>query len=266
MAGSIARIRCGRGLGDSIYLYAVVRHLVAKGIRLEVCSDWPDVFRALAGKVSVVPFTRANVKYLAHYASRKAQKTKQFEDCCINAGITEPVDLVLDWSPVNMALVERLRGVGKPVIYVQLPRAPMGRTDGFGREILPDCRRIQAVIDRIGSRAYFVQVGKGKPLFDFTGIDLDLANQTTVSDVIDIGYASDAFLGYCSYMVALAEALNKPELVVWSRKGLKAIDQYIARITPQKILQRESSRFVIDDCSDEQLCEAADALLGQAGG
>lgn len=256
-------IRCGRGLGDSIYLQSVVRHLVQRdGQPLRVCSDWPDVFLPLGEMVKVVPFTRAGIDILAHYATRKRfSDTTQFRDCCINAGIVEQVELHLDWPAPSGHLIDEITASGLPVVCVQLPRAPMGRTDGFGLELLPDCRVIQKMIDAMRGVATIVQVGAGTPLFNFTGIDIDLANKTTVRELIDVAAIADGFLGYCSFILALAESLDKPTIMVWARAGLQSRELYIRQITPQKIIEKTSTRHVIDDCSEQEITEVLDGFL-----
>lgn len=254
-------IRAGMGLGDSLYLQSVARHLVARGERLSVCSTWPEVFLPLP--VQVEPFRRLGVDICAHYTMRKSKpETTQFQDCCIQAGIREPVALQLDWgAPTNPELVDRLRQYGKPIVCVQLPRAPMGRTDGFGKSLLPDCRVIQRLIDGLRGRALLVQIGAGAPLFNFTGIDVDLANKTTVSEMLDVASVADAFLGYCSFLVPLAESFSRPALFVWSSRGLRDGQNYIRQITPKKILHKPTSRFVIDDWPSGQILGALDGLL-----
>jgi hypothetical protein len=232
-------IRGGSGLGDAIYVASVVRHLNLRGERLRVATDWPDVFRYL--DVECIQFTRNGIDILAHYSARKPQPTKQFVDVCQTAGIREPVELKLEWR------TERRLSTALPVVLVQLPRSPMGRTDGFGAALLPDCRVIQRAIDLLNGRAYIVQVGSGKALHRFTGIDLDLSNKTSVVELIDLAAGCDAFLGYVSFIVPLAESLNKPALLVWSRKGLNSGTAYIRQITPQKVLYRDSSHYVVDD-------------------
>jgi hypothetical protein len=254
-------IRCGRGLGDSIYLQSVVRHLIEKyGQALEVRSDWPDVFSPLGKMAKVKPFSRTGVDILAHYASRKCRTdTTQFRDCCVNAGIKEQVELRLDWPEPHSELVVHLKSFGKPVVLVQLPRSPMGRTDGFGAEILPDCRVIQRIIDQIKGRCLIVQVGAGECLYKFKGIDVNLANKTTVKELLDVASICDGVLGYCSFILAAAESLNKPCLMVWSRKGLESKDLYIRQITPQKIIEHKTTKFIIDD--EQDIEDAAEFLL-----
>lgn len=260
-------VRSGKGLGDSLYLQGVVRHLVEKGrTDLEVCTSWPDVFRPLRGKVHISPFRRECIDASFHYISRKRiPNTDQFTDCCIAAGLREHVDLRLDWVPINRRLVSNLQSVGKPIVIVQLPRSPMGRADGFGDDILPNCKVIQKAIDRLRPRAFTVQIGSGKQLYKFNNIDLDLANKTSVSDLIDVASVSNGALGYCSFIVPLAESLNKPTLLVWSRQATQSRNEFVRVITPKKIFHRASSKFVMDDCTLPELGEAVDAFCEQIG-
>lgn len=245
------------GLGDALYVQSIARHLVEQGETLKVHTSWPDVFKPLGDKVQLRPFTRAGVDILAHYSLRKSKPTNQFEDCVIQAGIKGPVDLKIDW------LAEPLIGEDRPIICVQLPRSPMGRTDGFGKELLPDCRIIQRAIDRLGKEALIVQIGSGEALFKFSGIDVDLSNKTTVSQMLDIASIASGFLGYVSFMVPLAESFRKPGLFVWSSRGLHAGHCYVRQITPKKVLSRESSQHVFDDWPTEQIDSGIESFLRQ---
>lgn len=261
-------IRGGSGLGDALYVQAIARHLLVHGAAsIEACSAWPDVFRPLNGRCVVSPFRRQNIDRLAHYSLRRMIKaTDQFRDCCLQAGIPDDVELRLDWMPENIALIDavRLESDGRPIVLVQLPRLPMNRNDGYGAELLPDCRVIQRAIDALGDAAFVVQVGKGEPLFEFAGLALDLANATDVSDLIDLAFAAHACLGYVSFMVPLAESLDKPALMVWSRRGLTSRNEVISALTPHKVVHKPVLvRHVIDDCGDVELTGAVHALLEQ---
>lgn len=258
-------MRGGMGLGDAIYHQSIARYFVGQGYRPEVCTAWPDVFRPLAGQVDLSPFRRDRIDRLAHYSTRRSvEVTTQFQDCCIQAGIVDPVDLWLDWTPVNDNLFGIRQTVRKPVVCVQMPRAPFGRTDGYGIELLPDCATIQRAIDVLKARgALIVQVGGGESLFRFTGIDIDLVGKTSVSDLLDVALACCGFLGYCSFIVPLAESMFKPALLIWSRAGLNSPHDLVRSITPKKIFFRRSSRFVMDDCADADLHEAVDVFFDQ---
>lgn len=260
-------IRCGRGLGDSIYLQSVVRHLVrTRKMRLRVMSDWPDVFLPLGDAVEVAPFSRQGVSITAHYSMRKSQKgTTQFEDCCRAAGIVEPVEMKLDWPAPSGRLVDEVRAPGKPIVCVQMARNPMGRTDGFGRELLPDCNAIQRVIDALRAVATIVQIGAGTPLFRFSGVDVDLGNRTTVRELIDVAAIADGFLGYCSFLLPLAESLDKPALLVWSSKGLKSGNPWVAQVTPGKLLHKRTSTWIRDDAGHEQFEQTVGAFRDVLG-
>lgn len=254
-------IRGGMGLGDALYVQAVARHLVAGGARYRVATAWPDVFRPLGDRVECVPFRKNDIDVLAHYARRKNYPTDQFVDVCLQAGIREPAALRLDWSIGDRDLVEQLQAHGRPIVLVQMPRAPMGRTDGFGHELLPDCRAIQRAIDRLRGRVLLVQVGSGRPLFKFRGIDVDLADQTTVPQLLDVAAACDGVLGYVSFVLPLAESLGKPALLVWSRRGLKSSTGYIRQITPAKVIHRKDLVSVVLDGLDDDVEGAANAFL-----
>jgi hypothetical protein len=255
-------IRCGRGLGDSIYLESVCRHLIeTTGQPLRVASDWPDVFEPLNGDVSVVPFTRTGIDILAHYAMRKGDPTTtQFRDCCIGAGIKEQVELRLDWIPTT-SIAAKLQ-TDKPIVCIGLPRAPMGRVDGFGKEILPRHGVTQAIIDRLKGRATIVQIGAGEPLHQYRGIDVDLANKTTVAELLDVCHAASGFIGYVSFVLAIADAMHKPSLMVWARAGLNAKQEYVRQISPSKIIEyKDRCSVVFDDEGREEIEEVADAFL-----
>lgn len=260
-------IRSGKGLGDSLYLQGVARHLVSKGHQLEVCTGWPDVFRPLTGKVRVSPFRRDRVDKVAHYISRKrASDTDQFTDCCISAGVRETVEFRLDWQVVDPTWSNRLGNRGGPVMLVQLPRAPMDRRDGYGMDLLPDCATIQRAIDALRDRgAFVVQIGRGAPLYRFDRLNLDLANTTSVADALDLAFLADGVLGYCSFLAPLAECLSKPALLVWSRRGLRSSNEFIRQIVPAKIFNKPTSAALMDDCAQEELDKAVDALLDQVG-
>lgn len=255
-------IRCGRGLGDSLYLQGVARHLVEYGMQLRVHSDWPDVFRYLP--VEVVPFSRSGVQIVAHYASRKAEPTTQFDDCCINAGIVPRVDFRLDWIPTHFDLLGRLKAHGKPIVCVQYPRQPMDRKDGYGRELLPRGEAIQAVIDEARRRgALIVQVGAGECLHRLSGIDVDLANRTTVAELIDVCHLADGFIGYPGFVIAFSESFNTPGIYVWARAGIQSIHEFVRQITPQKIFQKPDITAAMFD--DQVRPEVIDAFCRKIG-
>lgn len=256
------KIRCGRGLGDALYLQSVARHFIEQGEYLDICSNWNDVFIPLKGKCDVSPFTREKIDIVAHYSQRKAYDTKQFDDCCIQAGIKEKVDLRLDWKIQDKQFIRKFK-LEKPILLVLIYRFPMDRMDGFAKELLPDFNVIQSIINQFKDTHKVILCGSGTSLMDYQGIDIDMSNKTSVSQLIDLASISDVMLGYCSFFVPLAESLNKKALFVWSLQGLKSNTDYIRRITPNKILYKDTSKFVIDNWSQEKINEVVSGFIKQ---
>lgn len=261
------RVRCGSGLGDSIYLQSVCRHLADRGDDVVALSNWPDVFRPLRGRVRVEPFERRNCNLVAHYSMRRGRPTTQWQDCYLQAGIKDPVDLRLDWTVTDPGFVASIRAAAesRPLVIVQLPRRPMDRVDGFGMSLLPRRVPAQVTLNRLRELGCFlVQVGAGVPVYHLTGLDLDLANHTTVAQLLDLASIADGCFGYVSFLVPLAESLGKPALFIWSRRGLDDRVEMVRRITPRKIFHKpELCRAVFDDDRPAPLIEAADAFHRQ---
>lgn len=249
------RIRCGSGLGDSIYLHCVSRILALRGESLEVCTDYPELFKSLPVKTS--PFTRENIDTCSVYTTRKREITSQFQDCCITAGIHGPVDMRMKWDR------KELISSSKPIILVALPRAPMDRDDGFGGDLLPDYFRVQQIINNLD--AYFVLAGKGEPLYDLKGVDLDLSNKTTVIELMDLASGCDGLIGFPSFFIPMAEAFNKPGFFVWSRKGLRSKHEFVRQVTPKKLLHK-NNLWITDDCYTSEIEEKSIEFYKQVSG
>lgn len=254
-------IRAGRGLGDSIYLASICRHLGESGKRLTVLSDYPDVFAGVEGVQLVEPFRRINSDIVAHYAGGKGNpKTTQFTDMCGCAGIHTVPELRLPWREGPMPAA--MSALGAPYICVMLPRAPMNRVDGFGAELMPKPSVLCRALDRINRNHAIVQVGSGKPMFDLGPFAADMANKTTVQEMVDIVRGAAGFFGYPSFMIPLAESFRKPVFCVWSSAGLKSRTEFIRQITPAKLLHHVADDFhVVDDWTTEKIQETADEFL-----
>lgn len=260
-------IRGGAGLGDAIYLQSVARYLVGHYGNVEACCDWPELFVPLGDRVRVTGFRRTSIDRLAHYSARRGQsETTQWEDICITAGIPRDTLLYLDWSRRG-SLVDDVvvAAAGRPIVLIQMPRAPFARRDGYGEELLPDCSVVQRVVYRLAD-CFTVQVGLGTPTFEYDRLSLDLKNRTSVSDLVDLAHVCDGLIGQVSFIVPLAESLDKPGLLVWSRRGLSSSHEPVRRITPQKIIHRKDLfRVIFDDCLGYDMRLAVDSLRESIG-
>lgn len=252
-------IRCGSGLGDALYLRPFVDHLSEQGKQLEVCTDYPDVFTGCPVKLS--PFRRDRINKVCHYIAGKARTdTSQWQDLCISAQIEVP--LSFHWDVRKPMIVHDLKAMarGKPIVMVNGGRPPMGRTDAFVRDFLPKRRAFDAVLGAL-SDCFIVEVGKGAELYPISA-DVDFADRTSVADLLDIATAADGLIGQCSFMIPLAEAFDKPLLTIWAAAGLRSGVQFIRQCTPQKILSKPTSRWVLDDWSEAELIDSARYFRG----
>lgn len=253
------RIRGGSGLGDALYVRIIAEHFIRKGKKVTVCSDYAGVFEGTGATIE--PFGRTNISILAHYTQGKNNaETTQWEDVCRSAGVSLP--LAFDWSVKNLGLVNGLvdKAAGRKIIVVHGGRAPMGRTDGFGAEMLPDRRAFELVLATL-SDCFLVRMGKGVQTYPLP-VDVDLNGGTSITDLIDVMACCDGAVAQCSFAVPLAECFNKPLLTIWAAAGLTSSQPYIRAITPKKILSKPTSVFAMDDWTEEQILEVANAFRG----
>lgn len=252
------RVRGGSGVGDAIYVRVVAEYLAKIG-PVMACSDQADIF--IGAGVEVAPFSRERIDHLAHYtAGKNDTRTTQWQDVCRAAGIPE-IPLSFVWTVRNQILIDDLKAMakGRPIILVHGGRAPMARTDGFGAELLPKRAAFDGVLDALQG-CFTVEVGKGTELYPLRA-DVDLCGRTSVSDLLDIGWSCDGVIGQCSFVVPIAECFDKPLLAIWASHGMEHTRHpYIRTITPQKVLAKATSSFIVDDWPIEKIKEAIDAF------
>lgn len=252
-------VRGNSGIGDSLYVRAVVEYFLRDGERVTVCANHAEIFYGLDCKIEA--HRRDRVTTHAVYTTRKSRTdSNQWQDVCIQAGIPADTPLCFTWQCRNPALIQELRAKanGRPLILVHGGRTPMGRKDGFGKELLPNKAAFDAVLSALGD-CYTVRVGKGADAYPLP-VSIDLNGATSVSELMDLGQACDAVVGQCSFAIPLAEGFDKPAIFVWAAAGFKAQHAYIRQIRPEKVLSSERSAFVLDSWSREQIIEEVHAF------
>lgn len=255
------RIRGGSGLGDSLYLRPLVEHYEKSGLQVQVLSDYAEIFLGTAAEVQ--PFGRNGVNVLAHYSWAKAHSgTTQWDDICRSAGFAKSLELGFKWKVCNPKLIEKVRiaADGRPIALVHGGRIPMGRKDGFGIEILPQreafCDVLQVMRD-----FFLIRIGRAEEQVYQLPVNLALT-RTSVADLLDLASICDRVVAQCSFAVPLAEVFDKPLLAIWAEKGFRASSSFVRLITPQKVLSKKTSQFVVDDWPKEKIQEAARAFRG----
>ena len=245
-------VRGGAGLGDAIYVQSVARYWVGQGRKVEVCTHWSEVFSPIKDYCRFSPFRRDNISSFAHYYSRRGVRgTTQWEDVCVTAGIPKTTELLLDWVPACHASLEVIKRAGcRKIALVGMPRAPFDRKDRFGNELLPKPDGFRRVVDRVRQDMFTVMVGRGTSEYD-VDVDLNMVNLTSVTDLIDFASVADLLVGQPSYMIPLAESLDKKSLIVWSRRAHRSKHEVVRQITPEKIIHRKDLvTSVYDDASE----------------
>lgn len=240
-------IRCASGLGDSVYLRAIAEHFVRAGEKITALSNYPEIFEGSGCRVE--PFRRERVDIVAHYVTGKSnQSTNQWQDVCLAAGVAHPIPFAFDWMVESRRLVDgvRERAAGRSVVIVQGGRTPMARTDGFGKELLPDRQAFEATLEPLRADCYLVAVGKAEPIYRLP-VDEDLTGRTSVADLLDLFKTCDGAVAQVGFAVPMAEVFDRPLLVVWAASGVTSREPYVRQITPSKILAKPTSIFVMDD-------------------
>lgn len=252
------RLRGGGGLGDSLYVRPICDALIRSGEDITVLTNYADVF--IGSGARVVPFSRDNVQVLAHYVGGKANpETNQWQDVC--AGAKVETAMRFDWAVQNPALVEQMteQAAGRPIILVHGGRKPMGRMDGFAMDLLPERAAFNAALGALRN-CLTVAIGGTTGLEYNMPVECDLTGKTSVADLLDLASIAGGVVAQCSFAVPLAECFDRPLLAIWSQRAAHSNQAYIRTITPQKVLSKNSSTFVMDDWSQQRISEAADAF------
>ncbi len=239
-------------MGDGMYVRAVCEHLAKTHSDITACTNYPELFDGTG--IGTAPFSRQNIDRLAHYSARKAKTDScQWDDVCDAAQIPR-IPLKIAHQVRNRAMIERLRifADGKPMILVHGGRVPMGRTDGFGKELLPNVEAFGAVLEALHD-CFLIQIGNAEQVYALD-CDITLNGSTTVTDLLDLGLACDGVVAQCSFAVPLAEVFDKPFLAVWAARGMAmGVHPYIRAIKPAKILSKPTSLHVVDDWTPEKI-------------
>lgn len=243
------RVRGGSGFGDSLYLRPVAEYLMATNPQKQIIplTNYPDIF--MGSGLCIEPHRKTMYDVLAHYTTgRPNTSTNQWQDILYTAKVPPDLPLKFYWNIQNENIVRHVRKAahGKPIILLNGGRPPMGRTDGYSDEMLPFQEAFLKVLRNMMD-CFFVKVGKGPELYELP-YNIDLSNNTTPGDVLDLAKSSDLLVGQCSFMVPLAEVFDKPFLGVWARAGLNSRNDFIRQCTPSKILAKPAtSLWVVDD-------------------
>lgn len=245
-----------KGLGDAIYLRAIVLRLLRESVELAVFTSWPEVFDDLP--VETRPRSEAwsdessALRYpISPNRERRLGRCEgsEFATSCRQAGLSETADLVLDRPIKDRArLDEILRAAGGRPICIYQPRK---RPKNTLQELLsPNRNSFRRALEALAPRYALVKIGHPEFVIDDTGLpcDLDLVGPNTVPLILDLSGSAAAFFGEaCCFIPVLAQACAKPFSCLFSRRAITSDDPLASGAVPQWIIHKPELATVLFD-------------------
>lgn len=247
------KLNSPKGFGDAIYLRAIVLHLLAHSVSVQVFTHWPQAFDGLPIKISPADgYTSADDLHHAmaclHCRVPWIMDLSHFDLICMQARIGERVELRMGWEVRNGELVDRVRiaAAGRPILLYQPRKKPKNPE----QELLRPRRDAFNAMINDRSDAFRVKIGHPRFTDDDRRLtfDLDLYGKTTIHDLFDIATVSDGVLSEAPcFLPILAQALDKPFTCMFARAGLASINKRTAGIAPRMFHKKQLATTVYDD-------------------
>jgi hypothetical protein len=251
------------GLGDAVYLYPVLKHVLTHGGAAEVLTVYADIYTPLR-KLGLVISDRyaKNPDINCRYGDRYHSKTTTtYQDTLTLAGLDLSIPLELEYEREEPP---RLKGVnGRKVCLVRSPAYPMkGREDT--RILIPDLKKTQYIIDAYRDEVFFVQVGNRNGYEGILqGLGQDLSGALTIRQLLTLVDMSDMVLTLPSFLLPFSEALSKKCFVLFSGMAMRTPRKFYHLITPSKIINKKNIvHHAIDTEPADKIVHKFGRLLG----
>lgn len=255
-------LRAPNGLGDAIYLRAIVLHFLGRGEDVTVFTKWPDVFYGLPILVKCLGeiTDKTKVRYALYPQSMKVPPGKSdFAMWCKRVGIDEPVELRINWKIRNAGLLEQIKrdAAGRKIFVYQCSRQLRKPVSEL---LKPRREAFNAFIAR-HSDCYRIKLGHPPHVDDDPGAqcELDMFGKAFIFDTFDICTIGDEFFGQASFIGCIAEALDKPHTVMFARAALKSGDFRANTTTPERCFHKKHlATAVYDDGAEFNRLQVAE--------
>lgn len=243
-------ITASKGLGDSIYLRAIVLHLL-KTEEVTVFTRWPELFTDTSAIVRRLVDIRGveNMQYAAYCLGclhPTVRPIDLFTRACLRAGVIG-AELRIDWKPRNLALVKEIRrkAAGRKVLVYQ----PNKIASNDEQESL---RPNRAAFNKwLDGKADYFRIKIGSPDFverdNEAPCEMDLFGKTSVTDALDIGTVGDLFFGESCFVLVMAEAMDKQLVCMFSRCGLESPRARVSGVNPSLIFHKKHLATAVFD-------------------
>ena len=233
-------LNASKGLGDALYLRAVVLHLLKRGEEITVFTQWREVFEDLPIIVKSNHEATGgedwhHAKPCLHCRMESMQGLDQFAMCALQAGIREPVELRLDWRPKSgLAESVKHQASGKPILLFQPFKKAKNANEALMR---PES---SALASQLADSSHF-RVKLGHPAHlseEYFPCELDLFGKTSVREALDLCTIADLIVSETSYLTVAAQAMDKPFVCIFSSKGRDSGRHRIMNIKPSRIFHK----------------------------
>lgn len=245
-------LKFNSGLGDTIQAIPVVKELLKKNKDIKVVTRYKTLWDGIC---ETVPFKSGvqHDKRISYISRRPIQDTTQFQDVCIEAGVSKNIPFKLDWTVKNKKLVKEIKNdaffSGKDKICLYDPiRMPCDQKDNI-RPMFYDLMPREGIIKEIV--AHF----KGVHFVNIRDLN------TSVLDLIDICKSVDILLSQIGHFVCVGEALDTKAFIVYSAKGRDGEYDFVKYLTPKKIKNKETTVGVYDDVPMKEIFKQFKELL-----
>jgi hypothetical protein len=172
----------------------------------------------------------------------------QFKARCATAGITEPVDLRIDWVVQNEVLVNSIRdmAIGRKVFIYQPPKL----SKNLEMDLLkPKSFSFARFIAGAKSDEYFrIRMGHSQYVETngHTNYELDLLDRLKVTDALDVCTIGDVFFGEECYLTHIAEALDRQVICMLSRRAALS-KEWVRHRTLERMFEKRHLASVVYD-------------------
>lgn len=245
------KLDASKGLGDAIYLRAVVLHLLERGEAITVFTRWREVFDDLP--VTIRPIDEVadhnDIRHVAfsHRIPRDDPEIDQFTMRCRIAGITGPVPLRLGWTVRNAGLLKRIkRDARGRKVFIYQPRK-LVKTSPMAL-LQPQRKAFNKIV--ADHKGWF-RIKLGHPPFveddPDLACELDLFGKGFIKDTFDVCTLGELFFGEPCFLTVMAEALDRKAICLFSRRASQS-SGWMSQITPNwQFNKRHLATCVYDD-------------------
>lgn len=249
-------VSAAKGLGDAIYLRAIVLQMLDRGDAVTVHTTWPDVFLGLPvglkDKRDEIPGADWHLATAClRCRLQMTQSLDQFRMAAMQAGVENPGPPELRWTvtaPAWLDGIKRTAG-GRPIMLYQ----PLKRSQNeVGRLLRPDAAAFSAHVASCRGEFYRIKVGHPDFLEDDPSLEceMNLFGKTRVAEMIDLATIADQIFCEASALLALGQCLGRRAVCMFSRRAVESPYHYPRNVNPLRLFAiPELAQAVYDEAA-----------------